>query len=349
MLRDMVERFVQDRYDPATRPHHRIPTQGFNEANWGLLAELGLLALPFSEEDGGLAGSTVDQMVVGEALGRGVVAEPYLAEILYAGQLLARAGTPAQKERWLADVMGGTAHLAVAHAEPRARYALDRVETRFADGKISGTKSFVMAGDATDAFIVSAQNGAGAVGLYLVKADAAGIARQDYRLVDGATAAELSFADTPAELMAGGIDALLDVVDALRVPIAAEMMGLMTTLFDVTLDYVKVRQQFGTSIGSFQAIQHRMAEQYLAVEQSRSLLYRAALIPGAAGEAARIGAKAYLAEAGVKLGEEAIQLHGGMGITDELIVGHAYKRMLLLASLFGDPDTEISRYTAATR
>jgi alkylation response protein AidB-like acyl-CoA dehydrogenase len=349
MLRDMVERFARDRYDPATRPHHRVPAQGFDETNWTLLAELGLLALPFAEADGGLAGAPVDLMVVGEALGRGVVAEPYLAEILYAGQLLARAGTTEQKQRLIPGIIGGAVHLAVAHAEPASRFTLDRVETRYADGRINGTKTFVLAGSGTDAFIVSALDPLGMPSLFLVEADAPGIGRHDYRLVDGATAAELHLADAPAQPMAGGIDALLATVDALRVPIAAEMVGLMSTLFDTTLDYIRTRQQFGAPIGSFQAIQHRMADQYLALEQSRSQLYRAALAQGEASAAARIGAKAYIAEAGLRMAEEAIQLHGGMGITDELIVGHAYKRLLVLASLFGDPDLEIRRYAAATR
>ena len=349
MLRDMVDRFVQERFDPATRPHHRTPAVGHDRANWALLAELGLLALPFAEQDGGIAGGPIELMVVTEALGRGVSAEPYFAEILFAGQLLAHAGTAAQKERLLGGVISGKTHLAVAHAEPRARFALDHVEARFVDGRLTGSKSFVLAGAATDAFIVSARNAAGAIGLYLAEAGTAGVSRQDYRLIDGSTAAEIHFDGTLAEPMDGGIDTLLALVDALRVPIAAEMMGLMSTLFEVTLDYIKVRKQFGTSIGSFQAIQHRMADLYLAVEQSRSLLYRAALVDGARGEAARIGAKAYIAEAGIKVAEEAIQLHGGMGITDELIVGHAYKRMMLLGSLFGDPDTEIRRYAAMTR
>ncbi|WP_066961204.1 acyl-CoA dehydrogenase family protein [Rhizorhabdus dicambivorans] len=349
MLRDMVERFVQERFDPAVRPHHRIPAAGFDGGNWVLLAELGLLALPLAEEDGGLAGGPVELMVVAEALGRGVVAEPYLTEILFAGQLLARAGTPAQKERFLANVAAGAVHIAVAHAEPASRFALDDVETRFTDGRIDGTKTFIVAGAATDAFIVTARGEDGTIGLYLVEAGAAGITRQDYRLIDGATAAQIGFAGTPAEPMAGDISILAALIDELRVPIAAEMLGLMSALFDTTLDYIRVRKQFGASIGSFQAIQHRMADQYMAVEQSRSLLYRAALAEGEGAEAARIGAKAYIAEAGVRLAEEAIQLHGGMGITDELIVGHAYKRMLLLASLFGDPDTEIKRYAAAMR
>jgi alkylation response protein AidB-like acyl-CoA dehydrogenase len=349
MLRDMVERFAKDRYDPAQRPAHHVPAAGFDAGNWALLAELGLLALPFDEADGGLAGSPTDLMIVAEALGRGVVAEPFLSGILIAGQLLAIAGTAGQKAHWLDRIIAGSAHIALAHSEPDSRFALDRVSATVVDGRISGTKSFILGGTASDAFIVSARTQDGAIGLFLVDAAAPGIRRHDYRLVDGSTAIEIGFADTPADPMAGGLDDLLALVDALRVPIAAEMLGLMSTLFDVTLDYIRVRRQFSAPIGSFQAIQHRMADQYLALEQSRSLLFRAAMTGGDAGNAARRAAKAYIAAAGVRLGEEAIQLHGGMGVTDELIVGHAHKRMLLLASLFGDADSELSGYLAATR
>lgn len=349
MLRDMVERFVLDRYDPSQRPAHRIPAAGFDAANWALLAELGLLALPFGEEEGGLGGSAIDMMIVSEALGRGVVAEPFLPEILIAGQLLARAGTPEQKQRWLADIVSGAAHLALAHSEPDALFSLDAVTTRATDDHLTGTKTFVLGGTDTDGFIVSARDSSGKIGLFLVDAAAPGLTRQDYRLIDGSTAIEIRFENTPAGPMAGGFDMLLALVDSLRVPIAAEMLGLMSTLFDVTLDYIKVRKQFGTAIGSFQAIQHRMADQYLALEQSRSLLFRAAMMKGEDAEAARLAAKAYIAAAGVRLGEEAIQLHGGMGVTDELIVGHAHKRILLLASLFGDADQELSRYITIAR
>lgn len=339
MLRDMVERFVADRYPPADRPAYRTPETGHDAANWSMLAQLGLLALPFSADAGGLDGSPVELMIVGEVLGRGVVAEPILSEVLMAGALIERAGSAGQRERWLSEIMGGTAHLALAFAEPAARFAFDRAETRAVDGRLTGKKTFVMAGNTCDGFIVTASEG-----LWLVEANAAGLSSHPYRLIDGSPALELTFENTPAEPMPGGTGALRDHVDALRVPIAAELVGLMGTLFDQTLEYIKVRKQFGTPIGTFQAIQHRMADQYLALEQSRSLLYRAALSNGPEASGARIAAKSYISAAAVRLGEEAIQMHGGMGITDELLIGHAYKRVLLLSHLFGDSDTEALRY-----
>lgn len=339
MLRDMVERFAQERYPASERPSHRIPEAGHVAGNWAVMANLGLLSLPFSADLGGLAGSPVELMVVAEAFGRGLVAEPLLAEVLMAGALIASAGTDEQKQRWLPAIMAGEAHVALAFAEHRTRYDFDRSECRFTDGKLTGAKTFVMAGTRCDAFVVTTSDGP-----CLVSADAPGIGRRAYRLVDDTPALELTFDATPAEPMPGGLDALRAHIDALRVPIAAELVGLMTTLFNETLDYIKVRKQFEVAIGRFQAIQHRMADQYLALEQSRSLLYRAAMASGPDGAKARLAAKSYIARAAVALGEEAIQLHGGMGVTNELIVGHAHKRILVLASLFGDSDTEALRY-----
>jgi len=341
MLRNMVDRFALDHYPAAARPAHSIPEAGHVAANWAMLADLGLLSLPFGADLGGLNGSPVELMIVAEALGKGVVAEPVLAEVLMAGVLLARAGSAAQQKRWIPAIMAGEAHVALAFAEHRTRFAFDSSTCRATDCKLKGTKSFVMAGSACDAFIVTTDEG-----LWLAAGNAPGISRRPYRLIDGSPALELTFDDTPAERMPGGLDTLRAHVDALRVPIAAELVGLMTTLFDLTLDYIKVRKQFGTTIGTFQALQHRMADKYVALEQSRSLLFRAAMTSGPEGEQARLAAKSYIAAAAVALGEEAIQLHGGMGVTDELLVGHAHKRILLLASLFGDSDTEALRYMA---
>ena len=349
MLRDLVERFAGETYAPADRPLYAVPATGFAPSAWGQLAELGLLAMSLPEAVGGMDASPADLAVVAEALGRFVVPDPLLAEVWLAGGLMARAGTIAQQTRWLGDIAAGTAHLALAQAEPDSRFELGTIDTRYADGAITGTKTAVMGGAATDAVIVTARDASGEAGLYLVALSARGITRHDYRLLDNAPAMELTFAATPAEPLAGDLSALAGLIGDLRVVIAAEMVGLMQTLFDLTLDYVKVRRQFGHAIGSFQAIQHRLADQYAALEQSRSLMMRAALCSADEREAAGLAAKAYIARAGVALGEEAIQLHGGMGVTDELLVGHAHKRLLLLASLFGDADAETARYMSVTR
>jgi alkylation response protein AidB-like acyl-CoA dehydrogenase len=349
LLNNMVARFVADRFDPAARPAHIVPDEGFDERNWRMLGELGLLALPFTDVSGGLNGSDIDIMIVAEELGRGVSAEPWLSSVLFAGRLMERAGTDAQRAQWLPALMSGEAHLAVAFAEPGRRFALHDPSTTEKDGRLSGTKTFVAAGTGTDAFIVSATCADGSGRLFLVSASAAGIARRDYRLIDGSAACELIFDDTSAEAMAGGIDALAGLADWLAIPIAAELIGLMDVLFTTTLDYVRTRHQFGSPIGSFQAVQHRLADQYLALEQAKSLLLRAVLSEGESAGMLRLAAKSRISAAAVALGEEAIQLHGGMGITDELIIGHAHKRVLLLASLLGDSDHALKRYNELRR
>lgn len=349
LMRDMLERFALEHYPVADRPGYSVPETGFAPEAWRRLAELGILALPFAEESGGFGATPADLMILGEAFGRAVVPEPVLAGILFAARLLERAGTEAQRHRWLGPVMQGEAHLAVAFAEPGSRHALDRLDARCAEGRLHGDKTFVLGGSATDAFIVTARRADGSAGLYLCEAGGEGVSTRAYRLLDGSPALEVSFDGAAAEELGRDAGALDELVEELRVPIVAEMVGLMATLLDQTLDYVKVRKQFGTAIGSFQAIQHRLADQYLALEQSRSLLFKAALASPVERRTAGLAAKAYVSRAAIGLGEEAIQLHGGMGITDELIIGHAHKRVLVLANLFGDADTEVRRYLEATR
>jgi alkylation response protein AidB-like acyl-CoA dehydrogenase len=337
MLKALVERFVADRATVSAQHSHAAE-------NWALLAEIGLLALPFAEDLGGLAASDVDIATAMEALGRGLVREPVLNEIILAGRLLDAAGTPAQRDHWIPKVVAGEAHLAVAHAEPTTRFDLTRAATRFDHGALTGRKTCVPG--PADVVIVTARQH-GALHLFLVHADAPGLTRRDYRLIDGSAASELHFTATPAEPLPGGIDCLHAAVDTARIAACAEMIGLMGLLFDTTLDYVRQRQQFGAPIGSFQAIQHRLADVYATLELSRSHLYRCVLAEPPARPAAIAAAKSYISTTAIHLGEECIQLHGGMGVSDEVIIGHAHKRLLVLASLFGDADHEITRYNRA--
>lgn len=352
MLKNLVERFAAERFSAADRPMHETPPAGFNADNWALLAEVGLLALPFSEDDGGLGGGLVEITTVMEAMGRGLVAEPYLSSILLAGQLLARAGDDDQKGRWIAPIMTGEAHLAAAFAEPDSRFNLGKVKTAatVSSGGIvlNGHKTFILAGEATQAYIVSAVDLDGRICLYLIEADAPGLIVQSYRLLDGATAQTLVLNNVAAASLSGGLDALEDVAQAVRIAACAEMLGIMSTLFDVTLEYLKTRKQFGVPIGSFQALQHRMADLYASLEQSRSMVLRAALSSDADRPAATAATKAYVSAAAIKLAEDAVQLHGGMGVSDELIIGHGLKRILVLANLFGDADAELVRYQRLT-
>lgn len=337
MVKALAERFVADRYAPGARARYRAAPPGYEQANWALLAEIGMLAVPFAEADGGLGGGLVEIATMMEALGRGLVAEPVLSEAVIAGPLLAEAGTAEQKGAWIGRILSGEAHLALAQAEHSARYDLSAITTRFHGGRLSGSKTAVEGGD--DAYIVTA-TADGAPGLYLVAGDAPGIQRRSYRLLDGSVASEMRFDDVPAMPMPGGLPALERIADRARVAAVAEMIGLISTTFDATIDYVRQRRQFNTPIGSFQAIQHRLADQYAALELCRSQLFRALT-----GEPAAIaGAKAYVSGAAVKLGEECIQFHGGMGVSDELDIGHAHKRVLRLATLFGDATHEQQRY-----
>jgi alkylation response protein AidB-like acyl-CoA dehydrogenase len=345
MLRTLVERFNASRRKPVSHATPRPAPTGFFAENWALLAEMGLLAVPFDAAHGGLGGGAVDVITAMEAFGRGLAAEPVLQEVV-AGTLLQVAGTADQVARWLPRVIDGSAHLALAQAEHAGRFSLRRYKTRFVQGRLHGTKTCVPA--CADAYIVTAQ-GESAVQLIMVAGDAAGLSRRDYRLVDGSFASELAFDDVEGEAMAGGLAALEDAAQVGRLAASAEMIGLSGLLFDATLDYVRQRKQFGAPLGSFQAIQHRLADAYASLELARSHLYRAALTEPPERDAAVAAAKSYISTVAIRIGEEAIQLHGGIGTTDELIIGHAHKRVLFLAQYLGDADHELGRYNRARR
>ncbi len=357
MLRDLVSRFAADHCGATDRAAHRGEAGGFSRANWRLMGELGLLAMPFVEAHGGLGGGAVEVMTVSEQLGQALSLEPYLVDLLLAGRLLERAGTDAQREAWLPGIMAGDVRIALAHFEHQARFnpLYVRCEARAAEdagGKLSGAKTFVLSGEGVDAYIVSAREGGAAdavegLSLWLVAADAPGLERRAYRVADGSIACELRFHGTPGERLSGGSAELLAVFDEARIAACAEMVGIMSTLFDATIEHVRTRQQFGQAIGSFQVVQHRMADLYVLLEQSRSHLLRAALsLDDGMRSIAIAAAKSFVSASAVRLGEECIQFHGGMGTTDELSIGHGHKRILLLASLLGDADSELARYAA---
>ncbi len=346
MLKSLVERYVADHYAGTQRAAYRALPRGYDDANWALLASLGLLALPFDEAFGGMGGGVVELITVLQAFGHGLVVDPVLDEIVIAGGLLQAAGTLTQKEHWLPKIIAGEAHAALAYAEHATRYRLDLSQTRFAAGRLSGAKSLVPAH--ADLLIVTAEE-SGTQGLYLVQANAAGLTQRTYRLVDGSAACELHFDNVSAELMQAGLEALEDTALMARMAASAEMVGLMGRLFDATLEHVRARHQFGTPIGSFQAIQHRLADVYASLELARSHLIRCALAPAGEREAAIHAAKSYISASAIRLGEECIQFHGGMGVSDELPIGHAHKRILVLAQVFGDADRELVRYNQICR
>ncbi len=352
LLKDAVDAFVKHRYGAGEHRKHRAHPAGYSADNWRALAEIGVLALPFSEEDGGVGSGLRELAIALESLGRGLCVEPFLDEIVVAGGLLARISTPAQKAALLPRIIGGESHFALAHFEHAARFSLGDVEVRAEsrDGRVVlfGEKSVVPLAAVADQWIVSARDDAGVVGFHLVAPDAGGVERRDFRLIDGSAATALRFQGTKtAERLAGGLDDLEAVADVARVAAGAEMIGIMATLFESTNEYLHVRQQFGQPLGRFQVLQHRMADLYVLLEQSRSQLFRAVEALGnGAGARSVAGMKSYVGRAAGKMGEECVHRHGGMGITDELSIGHGYKRLLLLARMFGDADTELGRFNA---
>jgi alkylation response protein AidB-like acyl-CoA dehydrogenase len=309
---------------------------GFCANNWALLGDLGLIAMSFDMDSGGLSASTTDLAVVFEALGRGLVVEPLIEAVLVAGKIFEAHASPELKQIWMDDLVSGKRRLALAHREARSRGNAAWVETQAvhtADGwQLSGTKQMVRAGVGADGFIVSARTSgdfgdADGVKLFLVGADASGVASTAYRVIDGTVACEISLHDVSAEANA-------------NVARCAEALGIMDMLFTTTLDYLRTRQQFGVALGSFQALQHRMVAQYAVIEQARALLYLAVI----AGGEAVAGARAFISEASVTLGHEMIQLHGGMGVTDELIVGHGHKRLMMLSRYPEDAAAALDSY-----
>jgi alkylation response protein AidB-like acyl-CoA dehydrogenase len=354
MLRGLVERFVTDRYDQKRRADYRRSASGYSAENWATLAQLGLLELPLSGEPGTPDG-VVELIILMESLGRGHVIEPILEEIVIAGGLMAAAGSAAQRAQWLPAITQGQAHFALAHFELDARFDLGSVKTtaKF-QGKgyaLEGEKSVVLAGAGADHFLVSARShDTGEVGFYLLDAQLPGLRRTALPLIDGSQAIALSLnGSLAAQRLEGGLNALVEVVDRARVAACAEMIGVMSRIFDSTLDYVRNRKQFGVPLGTFQVVQHRLADLYVSLEQCRSHLYRAALWQGTRTERERTiaGAKSYVSNAAVSLGEQCIQLHGGMGISDEMTIGHGHKRALVLATLFGDADFDLRRFARA--
>lgn len=332
LIKATVERFVGAGDVEALRRARACPG-GVDPARWARLAELGLLALPAAEDAGGLGGDRVTLAVVAEALGRGVAPDPWL-EAACLPLMLAGAAEPAPA------ILRGERRAALAFAEPGRRFRLDPVDTKVEGGRLTGAKTFVLAGAAAEIFLVTACEGDGA-GLWAVARDDCDV--RPYRIVDGGIAAELRFHAAPATRVAA-LDHLEARIADLRLLAAAEMLGLAARLFDETLAYVRQREQFGQPLGRFQALQHRLVDCYARLEQMRSTLWRGLLDPSPHRAA---GAKAYIGEGALHIGHEAIQMHGGMGVTDELIVGHAHKRILLLSKLFGDPAHDLATYAEA--
>ncbi len=364
MLRDSVARFIQDDYSFDARRKIAASDRGMSAEHWQTFAELGWLSVPFAEEHGGFGGGPVDVMVMMEEFGKGLVLEPYFATVILFGGLLQRAGSAEQQASYIPRIIDGKCLGAFGFAERQSRYELADVKTSArAEGGgfvLNGEKVVVYNGANADSLIVSARTSGAqcdeeGISLFLVDASAAGIEKMDYPLMDGQRASNIVFRDVqlPAEALLGEEGQAFPLVARMAleccVALAAEGLGIMERLNSKTLEYTKQREQFGVPIGSFQALQHRMVDTFMSYEQTKSLLYRAVCTLEKEDEdpARDIHAlKVMLDRAGRHVHSEAIQLHGGMGLTDEMDIAHYAKRLMMINAIFGDGDYHQTKFNA---
>jgi pimeloyl-CoA dehydrogenase small subunit len=362
LLRDSVDRLLADHYGFAQRRSYLAEPEGWSTALWSRYAEQGLLGLPFTEEYGGFGGGPIEIMLVMEAFGRVLALEPYLATVVLGGTAMRLAGSEAQKSALLPQVAEGHLTLAFAHGERQARYDLTDVLTTakpIAGGWVlDGAKSVIAHGDSSDQLIVSARlsgerDDPDGIGLFLVDAKANGVARRSYPMRDGTRAAEIALSgvevarDDVLGEPGNAMPVIERVVEAGIAATSAEAVGAMEAMHAMTLEYLKTRQQFGKPIGQNQVLQHRAAEMLIALEQGRSMAMLAAMTvdePDPAERAHNIAmAKVGVGQASRFVAQNAIQLHGGIGMTEEYAVGHYFRRVMVIEHLFGDPTYHLSR------
>jgi len=362
LLRESVDRLLADHYGFAQRRGYLAEPEGWSTALWSRYAEQGLLGLPFAEEYGGFGGGPIEIMLVMEAFGRVLVLEPYLATVVLGGTALRLAGSEAQKSAILPQLAEGSMTLAFAHGERQARYDLTDVLTTAkptAGGWVlDGAKSVVAHGDGADRLIVSARiagerDDPDGIGLFLVDARANGVARRSYPMRDGTRAAEISLSGVEVARNdvlgepGNALPVIERVVEAGIAATSAEAVGAMEAMHAITLEYLKTRQQFGKPIGQNQVLQHRAAEMLIALEQGRSMAMLAAMTgdePDPEERAHNIAtAKVGVGQASRFVAQNAIQLHGGIGMTEEYAVGHYFRRVMVIEHMFGDPAYHLSR------
>jgi len=360
LLRNSVSAYLADKYGFESWRKFTRNGSGRDPAHWQQFAELGLLAAPLPEEFGGLGGGAVDTMVIMEEFGKALVVEPYVPTVVIAGGTLARAGTQAQKQEWLPKIASGEAIIAFAFAEPAGRYNLADLRTtakKQGGGYVlNGHKAVVIGAPWADALLVTARTSGGVrdakgVGVFLVDKKAKGISARDFPTVDGARASEMTFENAAAELIGSPDDGLALVERACDEAIAAhcaEAVGCMKVLLDATVAFSKSRKQFGQPIGKFQALQHRIVDMFVHNEQAVSATLMATLKLGSPGGSKAVSAaKVQIGKAGRFVGQQAIQIHGGMGMTDDLNVGHYFKRLTMLDTLYGNTDHHVKRFAQA--
>ena len=366
LLKESVDGLLNDAYDFDSRKKYMAEKGGWSRAIWSRLAEQGLLGLPFSEEDGGFGAGAVETMIVMEALGKALVLEPYLATVVIAGAFLRHGGSAAQKAAHIPGIIDGSRTFAFAQLEKNSRYDLDDVATTAkakGDGwVIDGEKFVVLNGENAETLIVTARTkgarrDASGIGVFVVPADAKGVSRKGYPTQDGLHAADITFTgvEVGADAAIGDPDNALPlverVVDEARTAMCAEAVGAMDESLKTTVEYLKTRKQFGVAIGSFQTLQHRAADMFVAVEQARSMSMFATMAAefDDAGERATAvaAAKVQIGKSAKFVGQQAIQLHGGIGMTQEAKIGHYFKRLTMIENTFGDTEYLLRRVSDA--
>ena len=366
MLQDSVARLIADGYGFEQRKAYLAEPGGYSHAMWAQYAEMGLLGLPFSEADGGFGGGPVDTLIVMQSLGQALALEPYLATVVLCGGLLRDAGSKEQRAAHLPAFSAGERALAFAHSEADARFDLGHVAaTASADGTgwvIQGAKRFVLSGDSADTLIVSARTYGSAgdrdgLSLFLVGATTAGVSRRGYLMQDHSRAADITLdrVHVGAEALIGPAGTALPLieraVDQAIAALCAESIGVMERVHELTVDYLKLRKQFGVAIGSFQALQHRAVDMLVAIEQARSMALYATMMCSDPDSAARTSdisaAKVQIGRSARFVGQEAIQLHGGIGMTEECQAGHYFRRLTVIEMLFGDTAHHLGRVARA--
>ncbi len=366
LLADNVARLMKDRYGFESRKTYQGTPSGFSEDLWRQYAELGLLGVPFAEEDGGFGGGAVETMLIMEAFGRALALEPYLAAVVLAGGLVKRAASAEQRAALIPQIAAGDLRLAFAHSERQSGWDLfDVGASARKDGAgytLNGEKGLVQHGDSAHKLIVSARSAGGrrergGVGLFLVDASASGLARRGYATQDGQRAAEITLTDVRVEMHdvigdpEGAAPAIERVVEEAIAALCAEAVGTMSEALEITVEYLKTRKQFGVAIGSFQALQHRAADMVVALEQARSMMMLATMTVGdddARQRAKAISAaKAQIGRSARFIGQQATQLHGGIAMTYEYKLGHLFKRMTMIDMTFGDMDAHLRRLSEA--
>jgi alkylation response protein AidB-like acyl-CoA dehydrogenase len=364
LIQDQVDQFIQKEYDWETRQSLSNSDLGFGQENWQKFAELGWLGISVSEDSGGFGGSAIESMLIMEAFGKGLVVEPFLETMIMSGGIIDGHGSVEQKSVLLEPAIAGDMQLALAYAEPQSRFNLSDVVTEAkADGEnfiLNGYKSVVMNGPSANKIIISARTSGSqldenGITLFVIDSEASGLNKTNYKTVDGRRASDLTIENVSVSQddIVGELDLgykILDsAIDKAILAISAEAVGAMEVLYKATVEYTKTREQFGTAIGKFQVLQHRMVDMFMEYEQCKSLLYMATMKheEGAVDSKKAIsGLKYQVGKAGKFIGQQAVQLHGGMGVTDELNVGHYFKRLTTVGTIFGNTDYHLKKYTS---